>query len=177
MSAVGRNRDSPMLRLRSHDLAIALALALAAPAGTALAQQPMQQMPPCANELLPLRQKVEADGALVKAAFEKKDRAEICNALKRFTVTEAKFVKYMEENGAWCGVPPEVVPQLKKNQAQAIKLRGQACSGGPAPGAGRPALPAGPGLSDALGTSRAPTGKAKSGTGTFDTLTGPSVQQ
>jgi hypothetical protein len=155
-----------MLRLRSIDLALALSLVVP---GTALAQ-----MPPCANDILPLRQQVEKDGLAVKAAFEKKDRGEACNALKRFTATEAKFVKYMEENQAWCSIPPDVIPQLKKNQAHAIKLRGQACAAGPA--AAQPAIPAGPGLSEALGTTRAPTGKPKSGTGTFDTLTGPSIQ-
>jgi hypothetical protein len=157
-----------MLRLRPIDLALALSLVV--PAGTALAQQ----MPPCANDIIPLRQQIEKDGLAVKAAIEKKDRAEICNSLKRFTATEAKFVKYMEENQAWCSIPPDVIPQLKKNQGHAIKLRGQACAAGPA--AAQPAIPAGPGLSDALGTSRAPTGKPKSGTGTFDTLTGPSIQ-
>jgi hypothetical protein len=168
-AAVAARGILPMLQLYSIRVAATLALALAAPAGTVLAQQ----MPPCANDIMPLRQQVEKDGAAVKAAIEKKDRAEICNALKRFTATEAKFVKYMEEHGAWCGVPPEVMPQLKKNQAHAIKLRGQAC----AAGAAGPAIPAGPGLSEALGTTRAPTGKIKSGTGTFDTLSGPAAQQ
>jgi hypothetical protein len=159
-----------MLQLCSIRLTAALTLALAAPGGAALAQAP-----PCINDIMPLREQVEKDSKAVKAAIEKKDRGEICSTLKRVTAAEAKFVKYMEENQAWCMIPPEVIPQLKKNQAHAIKLRGQACAAGPA--AGAPAIPAGPGLSDALGTSRAPTGKAKSGTGTFDTLTGPSIQQ
>ena len=160
-----------MLQLCSIRLATALTLALVAPAGMALAQ-PM----PCAEDIVPLRNEVEKDGLAVKAALEKKDRGQICNSLKRFTVTEAKFVKYMETNQAWCSIPPQVIQQLKQNQGHAVKLRGQACAAGPPAGAA-PALPAGPGLSDALGTSRAPTGKAKSGTGTFDTLTGPSIQQ
>jgi hypothetical protein len=154
---------------RSVFIAAAAALALLAP-GAALAQ-----MPPCANDFLPLRQQVEKDSVVVKAAIERKDRAEICNALKRFTASEAKFVKYMEENQSWCGIPPEAVQQMKTNHTRTVKMRGQACAAGPA--AARPALPAGPGLSEALGTSRAPTGAAKSGTGTYDTLTGPSIGQ
>jgi hypothetical protein len=161
---------SPMPSLRSVALATFLALALAAPSGTALAQ-----MMPCANEILPLREQVQKDGLAVKAAIDKKDRGEICSTLKRFTAAEAKFVKFMEDNQAWCAIPPEVIPQLKKNQANGIKLRGKACAPGTA--AGAPAVPAGPGLSEALGTSRGPTGKTKAGTGTFDTLTGPSIQQ
>jgi hypothetical protein len=158
-----------MLPLCSMRVAATLTLVLAAPAGAALAQ-----MPPCANDILPLRQQVEKDSAVVKAAIEKKDRGEICSALKRFTAAEAKFVKYMEDNQAWCSIPPEVIPQLKQNQARAIKLRGQACAPG---AAAQPAIPAGPGLSGALGTTRAPAAKGKSGTGTFDTLTGPSIQR
>ena len=147
-----------------------LALALSVLGGPALAQ-----MPPCANEFIPLREKVEKDSLAVKAAIERKDRAEICNSLKQFTASEAKFVKYMEANQGWCGIPAEAVQQLKQNHARSTKLRGQACATGAA--AGRPPIPAGPGLSDALGTSRAPTGTTKSGTGTFDTLTGPSIRQ
>jgi hypothetical protein len=151
-------------------LAAIVALALLAPAGTAFAQ-----MPPCANELIPLRQQVEKDSLVVKAAIERKDRTEICNSLKRFSASEAKFVKFMEDNQSWCGIPADAVQQMKKNQAHTVKIRGQACAAGPA--AARPPIPMGPGLSDALGTSRAPTGPAKSGTGTFDTLTGPSIRQ
>ena len=155
--------------LQSYSIRIAVLGVLALAAG----DRAMAQAPPCMNELMPLRQAVEKDSLPVKAAFEKKDRAQICNALKRFTVTEAKFVKYMEANASWCGIPAEIIAQARKGHAQSTKLRGQACAAGPA---AAPAIPAGPGLSEALGTSRAPTGKPKSGTGTFDTLTGPSLQ-
>lgn len=131
----------------------------------------------CMNEVMPMRAAVEKDGAAVKAAIDKKtDRSEICNSLKKFTASEAKFIKYMEENQSWCGIPPEFIGQLKKNHGHSVKLRGQACASGPASAQARPQIPQGPGLSEALGTSRAASGAApRTGTGTFDTLTGPAI--
>jgi hypothetical protein len=63
-----------------------------------------------------------------------------------------------------------VATQLKQGHAKVKEVRDRVCQA-----AAQPARPAGPSLSDALGTSRAPdssnirTGK---GGGTFDTLTG-----
>jgi hypothetical protein len=157
--------------LRSSLSLIALFAALAA---TAPARA---QMPPCANELMPLRQAVEKDGLAVKAAIEKKtDRAEVCNALKRFTAAEAKFIKFLQDNQGWCGIPQDAINQVKAGHAHSTKLRGQACAAGPV--GGRPGPPPGPGLSDALGTSRAPTPQtAKPGGGTYDTLMGSPFKQ
>ncbi len=161
-----------MLRNRASTLPILTAAALGASIVAASAQ-----MPPCANDFLPLRDAVQRDGLKVKAAIDKKDRAEICNQLKRFVTTEAKFVKYMQDNQGWCGIPQEAIEQLKKNHAHSTKLREQACAAGAAAGGPKP-IPAGPGLSDALGTSRAPTpGTAQQGRGTFDTLTGSPFKQ
>src|SRR5918997_824427 len=96
------SRPPPLMFLRSSLSVIALFSALTA---TAPARA---QMPPCANELMPLRQAVEKDGLAVKAAIEKKtDRAEICNALKRFTATESKFIKFLQDNQSWCGIPQD----------------------------------------------------------------------
>ncbi len=131
----------------------------------------------CMNEIMPMRAAVEKDGGAVKAAIDKKtDRSEICNSLKRFTATEAKFIKYLDENQSWCGVPPDFVATLKKNHGHTLKLRGQACAVGPNTAAAGPRIPQGPGLSEALGTSRAASGAPpRSATGTFDTLSGPSL--
>ena len=157
---------------RSVPLTLAVSLGLAAANGAAFAQ-----MPPCANEFIPLREQVQKDGLRVKAAIDKKDRAEICNELKRFATTEAKFVKYMADNQGWCGIPPDAVAQMQQNHQKTVKLRGQACSAAAA-GAGKPPVPAGPGLSDALGTSRAASpSTVKPGYGALDTLTGSPFKQ
>jgi hypothetical protein len=131
----------------------------------------------CGNEIGPLRAAVEKEGLNVKAAIEAKDRTQICESIKRFASTEAKFVKYIEDNSSWCGIPPDAVKQLKANHQHSLGLRGKACSAG-AQGARPAGPPPGPGLSDALGTSRGPTpGQAKTGRGTFDTLTGNPFQR
>lgn len=152
--------------MRSLLIAALSSLALAGPAELALAQAP-----PCMNELMPLRDAVQKEGLNVKTAIDKKaERGEICNRLKKFTASEAKFVKYMEDNAGWCGIPPEALKQIKGNHKRSLNLRDKACSGG-AMGGGPPP---GPGLSEALGTTRAPalSDPAKSGRGTFDTLSG-----
>lgn len=134
-----------------------------------------QQMP-CMNEILPLRQAVEKEGVRVKGAIDKKaERSEICNRLKSFAASEAKFVKYIETNQTWCSIPPETVKQLKAGHGNTLKMRGQACAAGPV--GGRPGPPPGPGLSEALGTARVPSGDSKADRGTYNTLTGNPLQR
>ena len=134
---------------------------------------------PCQNEIMPLRQEVEKNGLSVKAAIDRKaPPPDICNQVKRFVSAEAKFVKYIEDNQAWCGIPPEIVTQVKAQHGTTLNLRQRACAAPPAgAAAARPAVPAGPGLSEALGTSGAVGGSttSKPGRGTFDTLTGSAL--
>lgn len=131
----------------------------------------------CMNELMPLRETVEKEGVATKAAIERKaERGQICNHLKRYVAAEAKYLKYLEDNQGWCGVPPDALTQIKTSHGQSMKVRNQACSAAPA--AARQGPPPGPGLSDALGTSRAPTPSTSStGRGTYDTLTGNPFQR
>jgi len=156
-----------MSMFRSAILLLAFALGFAVSARPAGAQAQ-----PCAAEFMPLRAAVEKDGLAVKAAIDRKaERGEICNQLKRFVATETRYMKYLQDNQSWCGIPPDAIQQVKASHDHTLKLRNQACSAGPA--AARPGPPPGPGLSDALGTSRVTTpNTAKKGVGTFDTLTG-----
>jgi hypothetical protein len=124
---------------------------------------------------MPLRQDVEKNGKAVKAAIDKKaERTEICSRLKTFTAAEAKFIKYLEANAGWCGIPAEAIQQVKAGHGNSTKLRDRACAAGPTAG---PRIAPGPGLSDALGTNRPPPSPAKKGAGTFDTLTGNTLKQ
>ena len=146
-------------------------------ASPAQPQAPPQQggMPPCVNEFMPLRQEVEKGGMAVKAAIDRKaDRSEICNSLKRFTTSEQKFIKYLEANAGWCGIPAEAIQQVKTSHSHSSKLRDKACAAGPAAGS---RIAPGPGPSDALGTSRPPADTTKKGAGTFDTLSGNTLKQ
>lgn len=122
---------------------------------------------------MPLREAVQKDGMAVKAAIDKKaDRAEVCTRLKKFTASEAKFVKYMDSNAGWCGIPQDALKQVKEGHKRSSALRDKACASGGVAGP-----PPGPGLSDALGTSRAPTiaDPSKPSRGTFDTLSGSAL--
>jgi hypothetical protein len=142
-----------------------------APAFFATPPAQAQQMP-CVNEIMPLRQAVEKQGAALKAAVDRKaDRSEVCNRVKSYASAEAKFVKYLEANQSFCGIPSDAIGQVKANHGHTLKMRGQACAAGPT--AGPPGPPPGPGLSEALGTSRAlapPPGRDDRGT--YNTLTG-----
>jgi hypothetical protein len=131
--------------------------------------------PPCFNDFVPLRQEAEKRaGAIQAAAKRKAPREELCKLFKNFAEAEVKVVKFVSTNQQWCGIPPQAVEQMKQNHGKTVSTRDKICSGegGPVMGGGPP-RPSGPGLSEALGTSRLPTPNTSTGrAGTFDTLTG-----
>ena len=137
------------------------------------AAPPQQQVPPCMKDFAPLRAEAEKRAMALKATMEKKpSREEACAMFKTFTAAESKMVKYIEANAQWCGIPAEVATQLKANHSRTIKTQNQICNGGGVAGAQKPA---GPGLSEALGTTRAPGGTLDPfapQSGTMNTLTG-----
>lgn len=153
-------------------------LGLAAFAVAGFAQNAAAQQP-CAAEFTPLRQAVEKEGALVKALADKKaPRERVCAQIKKFAASEAKYVKFLTDNQAWCGIPSEALQQIKASHNHTLKLRTQVCAtAGPGvPGNAGP--PPGPGLSEALGTAQtvAPP-SPKAARGTYDTLTGNPLQR
>jgi hypothetical protein len=135
-------------------------------------QQPTGEKPPCLDEFVALRNEAQARAAAVQGAQKKKITApEACQLLTRFTDAEAKFVKYALKNATTCGIPDQAVTQMKASHENSTQLRKKVCDA-----AAAPQRPAGPSLSDALGTTRVPdTSSAKKGTGTFDTLTGTTL--
>ena len=138
--------------------------------GAAPPQQ--QQEPPCMKDFAPLRAEAEKRAMALKATMEKKPTREVaCTMFKSFTAAESKMVKYIEANAQWCGIPAQVPAQMKANHTRMLKTQDQICKGGGIAGAQKPS---GPGLSEALGTTRgggildplAPQ------SGTMNTLTG-----
>lgn len=126
------------------------------------------QEPPCFKDFLPLRQDAEKKAAAVRAANEKKaSPQEACSLIGKFSEAEAKVISFVEKNGAWCGIPDQVVAGMKTNHEHTVQLHKQVCMI-----AANPPKPAGPSLSDALDPSNLSTEKPKPGRGTFDTLTG-----
>ena len=129
-------------------------------------------MPPCMVEFAKLRDDVQKRGLAAKAAGQRKaSREEMCKHITAFSAAELKWVKYTETNVTSCGIPAEVVQQLKQVHTNTEQTKEKICAAGPA-AAGPPSL------SDALGTTRLPTPETtKSGSGTLDTLTGSAIQR
>jgi hypothetical protein len=125
--------------------------------------------PPCVAEFAKLRDDVQKRGLAAKAAGQRKvSREEMCKHITAYSAAELKWVKYTEANVQTCGIPAEVVQQLKQVHTNTEQTKEKICTAAPAP--------APPSLSDALGTSRLPTPDTKkSAGGTLDTLTGSAL--
>jgi hypothetical protein len=135
------------------------------------AQPQQQQPPPCVAEFMHLRDETEKKAKMIRAASDRHaSPKEACGLFTTFTAAEDKLVKYAVDNGVWCGIPKEVVANLKQGHVQAVQLKTRVCS---AAAQQQTAAPRQPTLSDALGAP-AITDKSdiKTGRGTFDTLTG-----
>ncbi len=142
--------------------------------GTAVAQfqpapaQPQGQLPPCVKEFLGLREDAAKKASAIMAANKRHASAnEACGLFNAFSAAEIKMIKYAENNSVWCGIPPQVLANIKQSHAKTTELRTRICQA-----AAQPQRPAGPSLSDALGAPITDSKNIKSGGGTFDTLTG-----
>jgi hypothetical protein len=144
-------------------------------AGPAAAQfQPMpqpqqpQQEPPCIKDFLKLREEAQKKAEAIRAASERKaSPKEACGLFNAFAAAEVKMIKYAADNSAWCGIPQEIVQNLRKSHTQTAAIRTRVCQA-----AAAPPRPTGPSLSDALTTPVPDSSNIKTGRGTFDTLTG-----
>jgi hypothetical protein len=142
--------------------------------------QPMTAPPPqgaagpseaCMKNFVPLREEAEKRGKLIKAAMERKAPAEeTCKLIENYSQAELKMMKYVQLNQTKCQIPPQIPEQMKKGHegTQATLKKCNAAAQAQARG------PAGPSLSEVLGSSAAlPEATAtKKGGSTFDTLNG-----
>jgi hypothetical protein len=130
-----------------------------------------QEPPPACQQLLANRDETAKHGQAIHAAGQKKvPPEELCKLFKTFLSSESKMLKGLEQNSAICGVPPEVLKQVKASHEKAAQVGKNICDA-----AAQGPRPAGPSLSDALGpTPMVPDSSSatKKGQGTFDTLTG-----
>lgn len=125
----------------------------------------------CMGEITPLLADAEAKGKAIKPAAATKKQPVVCQAFRNLATAESKIIKYFEDHGTECRVPPDALKARKGNFVKIVEIRTKVCDTAAAPG------PRAPSLSDALGTSRVPsvstdTPAAKSRGSTFDTLTG-----
>lgn len=130
-----------------------------------------QEPPAACKQLLSTRDEAAKYGQALHAAGQKKaPPEELCKLFKVFLATEGKMVKGLEQNSSLCGVPAEVLQQVKASHTKAAQVGKQVCDA-----AAQGPRPAGPSLSDALGTTPLvpdASTTTKKGQGTFDTLTG-----
>jgi len=158
------------MRLRRAILSLCMVPLVATAARAQLQAQPpaSQQMPPCVQEFVRLREDAEKKGAAIKAANERKaSPKEACQLFGALATAQSKMLKFANENGTWCGIPPQVAEQLKLAEAKVSEIRTKVCQA-----AAAPARPQGPSLSDALTSPIPDSNNIKTGRGTFDTLTG-----
>jgi len=126
----------------------------------------------CMKGFVPLREEAERRGKMIKAASDRKAPPdEACKLIKNFGQAELKMIAYVQTNSAKCGIPPQIADQLKNGHKNTEKMQTQVCNV-----AQQAATrgPAGPSLSEVLGSSAAmPEAQTvKKGGSTFDTLNG-----
>jgi hypothetical protein len=126
----------------------------------------------CMKNFMPLREEAEKRGKMIKAASDRKaSPVEACKLIKNFGAAESKMLKYVETNSAKCGIPPQISDQLKAGHKNTEKMQTQVCN--MAQQAAQQARPAGPSLSEVLGSAALPEAQTvKKGGSTFDTLNG-----
>ncbi len=121
---------------------------------------------------VPLREEAEKRGKLIKAASERHAPPdEACKLIGNFGQAEIKMMKYVESHAAKCGIPPQISEQLKNGHKNTENMQQKVCAVAQQV---QQKGPAGPSLSEVLGSSAAlPEATAtKKGGSTFDTLNG-----
>jgi len=154
------------MRLRQAIFSLCM-VPLCASVSNAQAPTP-QQVPPCIQEFFKLRDDAEKKAAAIKAANERKAQPkEACQLFGALAASQAKMLKYASENTTWCGIPQQIVDQIKQATVKVDEIRVKVCQA-----AAAPPRPQGPSLSDALTSPVPDSNNIKTGRGTFDTLTG-----
>ena len=130
----------------------------------------------CMKGFVPLREEAEKRGKMIKAASDRKASPdEACKLIKNFGQAELKMIAYVQTNSAKCGIPPQIADQLKNGHKNTEKMQTQVCN---VAQQAATRAPAGPSLSEVLGSSAAPEAQAvKRGGSTFDTLNGNVLQR
>jgi hypothetical protein len=125
---------------------------------------------------VPLREDAEKRGKLIKAASDHHaPPIEACKLIQNFAQAELRMIKYVETNSAKCGIPPQIAEQLKGGHKNTEAMQKKVCDVAQQQAQGQARGPAGPSLSEVLGSAAAlpeATPTNKKGGSTFDTLNG-----
>ena len=127
----------------------------------------------CMKAFVPLREEAEKRGKLIKAASDRHAAPEeACKLIRNFSQAEAKMIDYVKSHAAKCGIPPEIGDQMKNGHKNTEAMQKKVCTVAQQM-QNQPRGPAGPSLSEVLGSGSAPEANAgKKGGSTFDTLNG-----
>jgi len=126
----------------------------------------------CMKGFIPLREEAEKRGKMIKAASDRHATPdEACKLIGNFSQAEVKMIRYVETNSAKCGIPQQIADQLKGGHKNTEAMQKKVCNVAQQQ---QQKGPAGPSLSEVLGSSAAlPEATAtKKGGSTFDTLNG-----
>jgi len=126
----------------------------------------------CMKGFVPLREEAEKRGKLIKAASDRHAPPdEACKLIENFGQSEIKMIKYVESHAAKCGIPQQIADQLKNGHKNTESMQKKVCTVAQQQ---QQKGPAGPSLSEVLGSSAAlpEATVAKKGGSTFDTLNG-----
>jgi hypothetical protein len=126
----------------------------------------------CMKGFMPLREEAEKRGKMIKAASDRHaPPQEACKLIGNFGKAEISMIKYVETHSAKCGIPSQVADQLKAGHKNTEKMEKQVCD---IAQQAQQRGPAGPSLSEVLGSSAAlpEATPSKKGGSTFDTLNG-----
>jgi hypothetical protein len=133
-------------------------------------QGPSPEQAGCAQEFGKLREAAEKRALAIRSASERKVPAkEACGLFNAFSDAELKLIKYAVDNTTRCGIPPEILKNMRAGHVKSTGIRTRVCQA-----AAEPPRAQGPTLSDALSAPIPDASNIKSGrgTGTYDTLTG-----
>jgi hypothetical protein len=126
----------------------------------------------CEKGFVPLKAEAEKRGKAIKAASDRKAPPdEACKLIGAYAASELKLIKYVETNAEKCGIPAQVATQMKEGHKNTDQMHKKVCEVAQQI---RTRGPAGPSLSEALGSAGAiPEANVKrKGGSTFDTLNG-----
>ena len=126
----------------------------------------------CMKEFIPLREDAEKRGKMIKAASDRHaPPEEACKLIGNYSQAELKMIKYVQVNATKCGIPPQISDQLKNGHKNTETMQQKVCSVAQQQ---QQRGPAGPSLSEVLGSSAAlpEANTTKKGGSTFDTLNG-----
>jgi hypothetical protein len=144
-------------------------------AGAFSAAPPTQAGPgeDCMKAFVPLREEAEKRGKLIKAASDRHaPPEEACKLIGNFSQAEAKMIDYVKSHAAKCGIPPQIGDQMKAGHKNTEAMQKKVCMVAQQM-QNQPRGPAGPSLSEVVGSGSAPEANAgKKGGSTFDTLNG-----